>query len=602
MIMIQIKIFGEAQYVNDLPSQPNEVFCAFVYTEYANGKIDNIDAKNALEMKGVIAFLTAKDVPGKNLAIDSKNKEMLMNYDEKLFAEKDIEYAGQPIGIIVAETHELANEAVKKNQHLSCALACYILNRPTRFIMSIESNMMCIGKRFSAKQEYNVGVDSNGIIQYLNAKNWHNGGATWNDGVSDGTIMHYYSCYNNDTWNCIGYQTKTDIPPNTFARAPGSTEGIAMIENIMDHISRIVKIDPVEVRLNNMNSIDKEALSTMIADLKVSSNYETRLHDIKLFNNNNRWKKRGISLIPMKYPLGLWGQFNAFVSIYARDGTVSITHGGIECGQGIHTKVAQVAAYTLGIDLDMVNVKPTNNMTSPNNSVTGGSITSESSCHATMIACKEILSRLTPIREKLNNPTWKELIFAAYEENIDLSAKCMLPNDPHKGYPIYGATVTEVELDILTGQHLIRRVDLLEDTGTSLNPDIDLGQVEGAFCMGIGYWTSEDIIYDPKTGLLTNNRTWNYKPPGAKDIPVDFRVSFRRNAPNPLGVLRSKATGEPPLCMSYSVVLAIRHALDSARDDAENTDSWYNLDGPVTTEKILLSSLTTKDNMILKKI
>lgn len=112
---------------------------------------------------------------------------------------------------------------ISRNIHIStaCALACYVLNRPTRFIMSLESNMMCIGKRYSAKQEYNVGVDSNGIIQYLNAKNWHNGGGTWNEGASEGTIMHYYSCYNNDTWNCIGYQTKTDIPPNTWARAPG---------------------------------------------------------------------------------------------------------------------------------------------------------------------------------------------------------------------------------------------------------------------------------------------------------------------------------------------------------------------------------------------
>ncbi|KAK0168931.1 hypothetical protein PV327_002687 [Microctonus hyperodae] len=710
---------GEAEYVNDIPSQPNEVFCAFVSTEYANGKVVSVDAKDALEMNGVVAFLSAKDIPGKNLSISAASKEMLLDFDEVLFVEKDIQYAGQPIGVIVAKTHTLANEAVKKvkvryadalktkpiltlkdviasmdnsrilplvnvpakrkgtdivqvikgefecgNQYhftmepqscvciptedgidvyptsqfidltqtsiatclgipnnrininvrrlgggygakisrnalvsCACAVVSYVLNRPARFIMSIESNMITMGKRIPARQEYEVGVDTEGVIQYLNSKTWHNSGCSYNEYSAPFVRLHIDSCYDASTWNLEGSDAKTNVPSNTFCRAPGSTEAIAMTENIMDHISHVLDKDPTEVRLNNMTAESKETLMKMIDQIKMSSDYDARVRSIRLYNNDNRWKKRGISLIPIKYPLELWGQFNALVSIYARDGTVSVVHGGIEMGQGIHTKVAQVAAHTLGIDLDMINVKPSNNMAAPNNSVTGGSLTSESCAHATLKACKELMDRLEPIRKELGNPTWQELVLAAHLKNVDLCAHYMLANDPQKGYPIYGVTVAEVEIDVLTGQHLIRRVDLLEDVGVSMNPEIDLGQVEGAYIMGVGYWTSEDLMFDPKTGLLANYRTWNYKPPGAKDIPIDFRVSFLRNAPNPIGVLRSKAVGEPPLCMSYGVLIALRDAINSARKDAGNTNKWFQLDGPITNEKILMHSLTTKDLM-----
>lgn len=297
--------------------------------------------------------------------------------------------------------------------------------------------------------------------------------------------------------------------------------------------------------------------------------------------------------------MDIWGQFHALVSVYARDGTVSITHGGIECGQGINTKVAQVAAHTLGIDLSLVTVKPTNNLTAPNNFVTGGSLASEASSYATMAACKELIKRLEPIKQELKNPSWQELVMTAYTKDVDLCAHYMFTTkDELKPYPIYGVTIAEVEVDVLTGQHILQRVDLMEDCGRSMNPELDLGQVEGAFVMGLGYWTSEDLIYDEKSGQLTNYRTWNYKPPGAKDIPVDFRVYFRRNAVNPMSVLRSKATGEPPLCMSCVIPIAIRNALDSARKDARNDTLWYPLDGPVTTEKILLSSLTSIEQMV----
>ncbi|XP_015110494.1 xanthine dehydrogenase [Diachasma alloeum] len=713
---------GEAEYVNDIPPQPREVFCAFVHTIFSSGKITNIDASEALAMEGVVAFLSAKDVPGKNLAIDSANKDSMNSNDEKLFADGVVEFAGQPIGLICAETHALASEAVKKvkvtytdvskekpiitnqdaidsgdknrvqekanvpadrqgtnpvkkvikdtfncgpqyhftmepqscvciptedgmdvypsshfidlaqtsmasclgiannrinisvrrlggsygaklsrNSWISCgcAVAAHVLNRPARLIMTIESNMTIIGKRFAVKHDYEIGVDADGVIQYLKQQSWHNAGSSFNDPIAAQSMMHSYSCYDKTTWASVANEVHTDVPSNTYARAPGSTEGVAMAENMMENIAQALGKDPVEVRLNNMNATDKEPLSRMIADIKQTSDYTARVEAVRMFNKENRWKKRGISLMPMKYPLELGGMWNALISVYPRDGTVAVLHGGIEVGQGINTKVAQVAAYTLGIDLDMINVKPTNNLAAPNNTVTGGSISTESAANATITACKELLNRLEPIKNKMTNPTWKELVFAAFQENVNLCVQAMLPADSSKGYPIYAVTVSEVEVDMLTGQHVIRRVDLLEDVGISMNPEIDRGQVEGAFVMGAGYWTSEDLIYDPKSGLLVNNRTWNYKPPGAKDIPVDFRVAFRKRSPNPVGVLRSKAIGEPPLCMAFSIPLALRNALNSARKDAGNAEPWYQFDGPATTENILKTSLTTKDLMVL---
>ncbi|XP_034185073.2 uncharacterized protein LOC117606576 isoform X1 [Osmia lignaria lignaria] len=712
---------GEAQYVNDVPSLPKEVFCAFVLTTVPNGNIESIDASEALKMKGVVAFFTAKDIPGKNVFISAASQQIMLPNDEVLFADKKVEFAGQPVGVIVATTHATANEAAQKvhvsyvdvqadkallsiedvlaskddsrllqtanvkaetkgtdvkhvikgvfrcggqyhytmepqtcvcipiedgidvfpasqwvdltqtsiaecldvkNNSLNinvrrlggaygakisratqiscaCALVCYKLNRPARFVMSIESNMMSIGKRIDTRQEYEIGVDDNGRIQYLESNFWANSGCNFNEMHAGAIAEHVKSCYDSSTWTYNGYEAKTDLPSNTYCRAPSSTEGVAIIENSMEHIAKILGKDPLQVKLANMNEDHKKILQPMIEDLIKNADYEMRKRDVEAFNNENRWKKKGIALVPMMYPMAVWGQFHALVSIYARDGTVSVTHGGIECGQGINTKVAQVAAHTLGIDLSLVTVKPTNNLTSPNNFVTGGSLASEVNAYAAMVACKELLKRLEPIKQELKNPTWQELVMTAWAKDVDLCARYMFTTkDDIKPYAIYGVTIAEVEIDVLTGQHIVQRVDLMEDAGRSMNPELDLGQIEGAFVMGLGFWTSEDLIYDPKTGQLTNYRTWNYKPPGAKDIPVDFRVYFRRNAPNPLSVLRSKATGEPPLCMSCVIPIAIRNALNSARKDAGDSNPWFQLDGPVTTEKILLTSLTCKKQMV----
>lgn len=194
---------------------------------------------------------------------------------------------------------------------------------------------------------------------------------------------------------------------------------------------------------------------------------------------------------------------------------------------------------------------------------------------------------MRPVREKLPpKATWKELTSACNAQLIDLTTTYRATAPELKPYDIWGLCCAELEVDVLTGNVLLHRVDLLEDTGESMSPSVDVGQVEGAFVMGLGYWLTECLQYDRENGELMTNRTWTYKPPGAKDIPVDFRVRFLQKSANPFGVLRSKATGEPAFCMAFVVINALRHALNSARKDAGLPDEWYHLGSACTPDVV----------------
>lgn len=205
-----------------------------------------------------------------------------------------------------------------------------------------------------------------------------------------------------------------------------------------------------------------------------------------------------------------------------------------------------------------------------------------------MKACEELLKRIQPVKDTMKDAPWVEIINKCYGMLIDLSAKHTWKVTDVQGYKIWGVAMAEVEMDVLTGNVLIHRVDILEDTGESMSPLVDIGQVEGAFMMGLGYWLTENLVYNRETGELLTNRTWNYKPPGVKDIPVDFRVTFLQKSSNPFGVLRSKATGEPAVCLAVVVLFAIRYALNAARKDAGLPDEWYDIPIPCSPENILL--------------
>ncbi|XP_064073184.1 uncharacterized protein LOC113399628 [Vanessa tameamea] len=704
-----VQCSGEGTFANDLPSQTNEVFGAFVTADVNPGSvIAGFDTTDALKIPGVIAFYAAKDIPGKN---NFTPINAILNSEEEILCSKDVKFNGQPVGIIVANREKIATNAAKlvkikyesistkkplltvhdvlmstekerisldkmveptdigndvkkvisdkvifesqyhyymepqtcvvkpsedgfevysstqwldltniaiaeclnvpvnsinvivrrvgggyggkitRSSQIACAaaLVSQLQGKPCRFILPLQTNMKIIGKRAPTYCKFEAGVNGTGEIQYLKINYYQDNGCSKNENTSVITVTHLPNCYESKRWHIEAYGALTDTPSSTWCRAPASTEGIAITEIIMEKIAHELGKDAIQIRQANMKKEDNP-ISELIEQLKRDSDYETRLREVEDFNKSNRWRKRSLKLMPMSYELFYFGPFNSLVSIYHADGSVVITHGATEMGQGVNTKVAQVCAYILGIPLEKVSVKPTTSFTSPNCMPTGGSIGSECVAYATMKACEILLDRLKPIKDKMNNATWKEIVAEAFISGVNLQATYMYSTkDPIKSYDISGVVALEVEVDILTGNHDVRRVDLLEDTGRSLSPEIDVAQIEGAFVMGLGYWTSEKIVYDEKTGKLLTDRTWTYKPPGIKDIPADFRIYFRRNSTNTLGVLQSKATGEPALCLAAVITHALREAVRSARLDAGYEDNWINIENPCTTEKIFMA-------------
>ncbi|XP_039453634.1 uncharacterized protein LOC120432483 [Culex pipiens pallens] len=699
---------GEAEYINDMPDRPNELHAAFVLATEVQSRIAKIDATEAMKVKGVVGFYSAKNIPGCNNFMPA---ELGYPEVEEIFCSGEVGYHGQPVGMVLAESFELANRAAAlvdicyertsrrpvyptvmdildggaydrvvnqnfdrhgalfavaregpikvKGRHdlhgqyhytmetqtcfcepiedgmnvysstqspnlihvavsqalgvsanslnvvvrraggaygakfsrsaqiaCACAVAAQLTKRPVRMVLSMETNMAAIGKRHDLRNEYEVDVDENGKINRLSSTYTHGNGASLNEQLAFLTSDLFKNCYQTDRWNLVGNSARTHVPSNTFCRAPGTLDGIAMIENIMEHIAQAVGRDPLEVRLLNISKENK--MYTLLPQFRKDVDFDVRRQAIDVFNRQNRWRKRGIAIIPMEYPLEYFGTTNALVSVYYSDGTVAITHGAIEMGQGVNTKVAQVASHVLGISLDKISVKPTATLTSPNVRPSVHSQASETAAFAVQKCCEILRERFRPLREQYPSATWEQLVAQAYAANLDLTATHHYQPRQLQAYVVWGAACAELEVDILTGNVQVSRVDILEDVGESMSPGIDIGQVEGSFIMGLGHYLTEALIYNPTNGALVNNRSWNYKVPGAKDIPVDFRVRFLKGSSNPSGVLRAKTAGEPAVSMSPVLTYALRYALRSARKDAGLPDEWIPLGTANTPEKIFL--------------
>lgn len=241
--------------------------------------------------------------------------------------------------------------------------------------------------------------------------------------------------------------------------------------------------------------------------------------------------------------------------------------------------------------MELVKIEASNTINAANSYFTAASIGSDSLCYVVRKCCNTLKDRLKPIKDSLSkNTTWQQIVQTAWSRSIHLIASEHYKTGDMANYKIYGLALTEVEIDILTGNMMIKRSDIVEDAGESLSPIIDIGQVEGAFVMALGYWLTENLIYDRRTGQLLTNRTWNYKVPGAKDIPIDFRIELLQGSSNTGGFMRSKATGEPPTCTAVSVIFAIQHALQSARSDAGLKREYIRLGAPTTPETIVLNA------------
>uniref|UniRef100_A0AAG5D729 FAD-binding PCMH-type domain-containing protein n=1 Tax=Anopheles atroparvus TaxID=41427 RepID=A0AAG5D729_ANOAO len=709
---------GEADYTDDLPNLPQQLFGALVLATKPHTSIVRIDPTEALARPGVVAFFSAKDIPGTNNFMPT---ELGNAHVEEIFCSDRVLYHGQPVGIILAETfdeayraarlvaveygapdgqpilpsvkdvlragrterihlsdevqmgerYETGSGAIKikgsfdlpSQYHLSmetqqcvcvpvedgldvysstqwvdicqiaiarallvpenslnfrirrlggafgskisrasqvacaCAIAAHFTQRPVRLILSLEDTMAAIGKRSACASNYEIEVDDRGRVQRLLNKFYQDSGCSLNEPVEKVTFLFYRNCYDTSAWKVVGHSVLTESASSTYCRGPGTNEGISMAENLMEHIAHQLGMDPLEVRMQNLpeDSKIRELLPMFAKDV----DYEVRRREINQFNDSNRWIKRGIAIVPMRYPQYFVGSLHALVSVYHADGTVAITTGGIDMGQGVNTKVTQVAARTLGIPMSMIKVKAMANITSPNAIVSGGSMTSDAACYAVKHACELLVKRIEPVRQENPDASWETITQLCHQQHVDLCALYQYNVNEVEHYVVWGLTCSEVEVDILTGNVQIRRVDLLEDVGESISPGIDIGQIEGAFVMGIGLYFTEQLVYSGESGQLLTNRSWNYKPPGAKDIPVDFRVKFLQQTHNEKFVLRSKTTGEPALNMTVSLLFALRMALNSARKQAGLSGEWYSIDVPATPEQICLLAGNTMEQFKL---
>lgn len=492
----------------------------------------------------------------------------------------------------------------------AAAVAAAKTKRPVRIFMDLPSQMSLLGWREPYYTSYEAGFDNSGKLDAVKINIYGDSGFVSNEASVSFTTHLMANTYHSNSWNFVPRNVNTDTAANTWCRTPAHVEAIAAIENVLEHVAYFLNKDPLEVREANLAPDAPEEKggpnvfrSSILPLLKEKAMIDQRKLEIVEFNKVNRWRKRGLSVIPLKYPFPYPPPFrySAQVIIYEHDGTVAIAHGGIEMGQGINTKAAQVAAKILDVPLSSIKVKPTTTVAGANSMVTGGSYGTDLVCHGVKICCERLKARIDAVKANLPNPKpeWPALVKTCLHKEVDLSERYWTVSTEHpKPYIIWGGTCVEVEIDVLTGQHVTRRVDLIEDAGRSLSPFVDIGQVEGAFVMGLGLFTTEYMQFDEQTGEKLVTGTWDYKPPTALDIPEDFRITLLPNAPNPYGVLRSKATGEPPLCMSFGVVTALRQAISSARADAGVT-GWFEMGSPMTVERIQQLCLVQPSQFIL---
>jgi xanthine dehydrogenase large subunit len=543
-----------------------------------------------------------------------------------------------------------------QGNHVACwsALLCNATVRPVKVRLFRDDDMIMTGKRHRYLTKYEVGFDDEGEITAVKFEFNSDGGATTDlsFAIMERTMLHADNSYYIPNMSITAKVWKTNLPSNTAFRGFGGPQGMAVMETVIDRVARFLNIDPVEVRLKNFygienrnvthygQTVENNLLYLIYEKVLNSSEYEKRRRQVREFNIKNEFCKKGIALTPVKFGISFTTTFlnqaGALVNVYT-DGTVLVNHGGTEMGQGLNTKMQQIAAAEFGIGVDKVKVNATNTSKIPNTSATAASSGSDMNGMAVKNAIDTIKERVSKelaqiwTEQQSNYPTLQQsilfkdnFIFDSDHPDRRISfADAMLqmnlrqislssagfyktPNigwDKIKGhgkpffYYSFGMAVTEVMVDVLTGRHTILRIDILQDVGDSINPGIDMGQVEGGFVQGLGWCTTEEIKWDDKGNLMTHSPD-TYKIPTVQDIPRDFRVQLLEGVPNPVGTIhRSKAIGEPPFMLALSVWLAIKDAIAAVGNN--KIEPEFSL--PATGEVILLSIENLKEKLVEKK-
>lgn len=521
------------------------------------------------------------------------------------------------------------------------ALLCHATKRPVKIHLFRDDDQIITGKRHPYLIRYEVGFDDEGKIYALKVEQNADGGCATDLSLAilERAMLHADGSYFIPNMHVTGKAYKTNLPSNTAFRGFGGPQGVAGMETIIDRIARFLKKDAIDVRKINFYGIDKDNITHygqevelnrlhIIHDqLMISSEYRERRKAINEFNSKNEFYKKGLAFTPVKFGISFTTSFlnqaGALVNIY-KDGTVLVNHGGTEMGQGLNTKISQIAAAELGISLSKIKVNATNTSKVPNTSATAASAGTDLNGMAVKNAIDTLKQRIAEVmanefsKQRPEKPSLPEnIIFEndhisdkliphhkiSFEDampfvhfnQVSLSATGFYrtPNigwDKVSGwgkpfnYYAFGMCVSEVLVDTLTGFYKNLRTDILHDVGDSINAGIDTGQVEGGYIQGVGWCTTEEVKWNDK-GHLLNHSPDTYKIPSVQDIPADFRTTLLQGVPNPNAIRKSKAVAEPPIMLAFATWLAIKDAVSAVAD--HQFEPEFKI--PATNEVILLS-------------
>ncbi|WP_426322545.1 xanthine dehydrogenase molybdopterin binding subunit [Microbacterium sp. E-13] len=494
------------------------------------------------------------------------------------------------------------------------ALGARLTGRPVRLRLNRTQDITMTGKRHPFHMAWRVGFDAEGRLQALDATLTADGG--WSLDLSEPVLGRALCHVDNAYWiphfRAHGRVAKTNKPSNTAFRGFGGPQGTFLIEDILGRVAPLLGIDPAELRARNFYRPgqttpygqvvkDAERLPAIWGRLRSESGFDARRREVERFNDAHADRKRGLAITPVKFGISFtftsFNQAGALVLVY-KDGSVLINHGGTEMGQGLHTKMLQVAATALGVEYERVRIAPTRTDKVPNTSATAASSSSDLNGGAIKLACEEIRGRLAAVAGRLLGVdardvrfsgghvmglgpagprlTFAEVVAAAYLQRVQLFAAGYYRTeglhwdaDAQQGSPFkyfaYGAAACEVEVDGFTGAYRLRRVDIVHDVGDSLSPQLDIGQIEGGFVQGVGWLTLEELLWDtgdgPTRGRLRTQAASTYKLPSFSELPEEFHVHLFENAREDGAVYGSKAVGEPPLLLGFSAREAIRQAV-----------------------------------------
>ena len=578
------------------------------------------------------------------LAIPGEDRDMTLHCSTQHPSEiqhKVADCLGLPNHAVTVETRRMGGAFGGKESQgnlpaILSALAAHVTGRPAKTVYDRDDDFMLTGKRHDFRIDYSVGFDAEGRVSAVIFEQALRCGMSWDlsEAIAARAMCHADNAYHIPDMRVISHRCKTHTQSNTAFRGFGGPQGMVGIERVMDEVAHHLGIDPLLVRRRNFyphkftpnggkgrtpygQLVEDCVLQDIVGELAESADYTARRAEIEAFNRANSVIRRGIALTPVKFGISFnttfLNQAGALVHVYT-DGSVHLNHGGTEMGQGLNTKVAQVVAHEFQVDFDAVKITATTTGKVPNTSATAASSGTDLNGMAAQAAARTIKERMrihlaeqhqcAPDSVTFSNGkvragsavmSFAEAVKSCYLGRVSLSAtgfyatpKIHWDKQRSRGRPFfyyaYGAAVTEVAVDLLTGENRILRTDILHDVGRSLNPAIDIGQIEGGFVQGAGWLTTEELVWDD-AGRLRTHAPSTYKVPACADRPGIFNVALFDDGENIEDTIhKSKAVGEPPLMLAISVLMAQSHALQSVGT------GYPALDAPATPERLCLAA------------